>query len=571
MAKDIQAEVILDCVAAKNKGKKTPLTLEQWFQRKESSAFGLLDEMRRQIAARSFDKGALLRLRGTYSKSFTGTNYAPCFRPLDDWPDGADVIRVAPQRPNAAPAHAEPPSLDKAPVHDHWVAVVDEATGKTTYVKPSSGEVAPFRPAGAGSEEGGRAADWLVCHDTVFKVDYYYNKVTKVSTWSRPAVLPDSAISDEEFRKRVAKDPLQDRQVEADLRHRIARNPLYASQDRTTYVSMKDKGGLDTYLKGKPSYEALRDEDGEIENSKVGTVFVIQNGVIRETLWTHTSTESGGVVKTVSVPTKTVTLQNSNTIDSITASARLMFPYFCDLIETITKKTGGNPIIPGLKGLQRSGEKVVADYKGDASRMVDILRASIVYDTIPQALLGFHTIRNMAEDASFKELKALAEIKQRFKETPEERATDRGYKDINLQLVLPNSLVAELQITVRALAEIKEFDKIQGSSPDWVKSQAHHGSHRPYEVMRQLEALTPQQRDELLPDLGKGDLAGASGGRIYELATDLQYTMVQTTIPKAEAGEFLTEKDANYWRNQPVYLALDAWLDRLEKVKAERQ
>lgn len=114
--------------------------------------------------------------------------------------------------------------------------------------------------------------------------------------------------------------------------------------------------------------------------------------------------------------------------------------------------------IAPLKGEERAAEKVESDYGGDWSKLLDVVRGSIAVDTHEQ-------IREVVGKLTEAGLKLAKQPKDRF-----HKPTPVGYRDLLMNVELPNGIVGELQLHVKGMLEAKE----QG--------------HKPYEVMRSLFA-----------------------------------------------------------------------------------
>jgi hypothetical protein len=105
--------------------------------------------------------------------------------------------------------------------------------------------------------------------------------------------------------------------------------------------------------------------------------------------------------------------------------------------------TRGFLVIAPNKSEARAREKVSTDYKNDWTQLKDMVRGSIVVNTVAEVAEAFKN----AEAAG---LKFAAQPKDRFsKPTPE------GYRDLNTLVTLPSGILAELQFHVRELSDAK--------------------------------------------------------------------------------------------------------------------
>jgi len=113
--------------------------------------------------------------------------------------------------------------------------------------------------------------------------------------------------------------------------------------------------------------------------------------------------------------------------------------------------------IGSLKGAQRAKEKVEADYNGDWSQLRDMVRATISMPTMDG-------VRDAVAKLKEAGLELAQKPKDRFaKPTPE------GYRDLMAIVKLPNGMLAELQIHVKAM------------------TLAKNKGHKDYEVTRTLQ------------------------------------------------------------------------------------
>lgn len=111
-----------------------------------------------------------------------------------------------------------------------------------------------------------------------------------------------------------------------------------------------------------------------------------------------------------------------------------------------------------LKGKARAEEKVEKDYDGDWSQLRDMVRATIAVPSLLQVP------------------KVLADLKAAGLELAQQpknnlvKPLPGGYRDVNLILLLPNGMLAEMQVHVKPMTLAKEK------------------GHKPYEVTRSIEA-----------------------------------------------------------------------------------
>ncbi|MBI5497836.1 MAG: LysM peptidoglycan-binding domain-containing protein [Deltaproteobacteria bacterium] len=129
-------------------------------------------------------------------------------------------------------------------------------------------------------------------------------------------------------------------------------------------------------------------------------------------------------------------------------------------LEGLAARTGGQASVPGLKGRPRALEKVLADYGGDPTRLKDLARGMVVYDSPEAFARGLEDLRRTYPDAV---------IKDRFT-TP----TAEGYRDVIAHVPMQGTTV-EVQLQHRDVLAVKEGP-----------------GHRIYEQIRSLEARARQ-------------------------------------------------------------------------------
>ncbi|CAE7453374.1 Pclo [Symbiodinium pilosum] len=115
-------------------------------------------------------------------------------------------------------------------------------------------------------------------------------------------------------------------------------------------------------------------------------------------------------------------------------------------VSDLAANTNGTALIPGLKGY----------------RLTDIVRATILYDSIPDM---YHGLQAIDKDDSLR----IIEFNDRYQEH-----LDSGYRDLQLAVSI-NDMVCELQLNTHVMAFVKE-----------------HSGHRGFEVKRELVAAIAQ-------------------------------------------------------------------------------
>jgi hypothetical protein len=111
-----------------------------------------------------------------------------------------------------------------------------------------------------------------------------------------------------------------------------------------------------------------------------------------------------------------------------------------------------------IKKIERSDEKVKSDYKGDWSLLLDVVRATIAIDAI---------------DKIDEVMRVLRESGMVLARRPKDRFTnpaDNGFRNIHLNIRLPNGHIGELQVHVKPMLKATE------------------DTHKYYKVVREIEA-----------------------------------------------------------------------------------
>lgn len=136
--------------------------------------------------------------------------------------------------------------------------------------------------------------------------------------------------------------------------------------------------------------------------------------------------------------------QPSNNLDELYKQAEDADKELRKLATEIAKQTQGEPVLVRLKSRQRAAEKVNADYGGDASRVLDISRATIKFDTIDDLY------KALAKIDSSPNIKIIR-MKDRFLKPGSD-----GYRDLLLNLKMPNGFITELQLHLKQILAVKK-------------------------------------------------------------------------------------------------------------------
>lgn len=150
-----------------------------------------------------------------------------------------------------------------------------------------------------------------------------------------------------------------------------------------------------------------------------------------------------------------------------------------------------------LKGEKRAKEKVEADYGGDWSQLRDVVRATISVPGMANVTEALGHLKSVGIELAQKP-------KDRFS-----KPTDEGYRDLMTIVKLPNGMLAELQIHVKAMTLAKEK------------------GHKDYETTRSLVAKYGE------PPSDKWD---AGDRATFEAAVQAQRNLYDTVWTKASGG-----------------------------------
>ncbi|MDX2305509.1 MAG: DUF4157 domain-containing protein, partial [Microscillaceae bacterium] len=145
-------------------------------------------------------------------------------------------------------------------------------------------------------------------------------------------------------------------------------------------------------------------------------------------------------------------------VDQLYDQAKVADGELKSITKNITAETGGEPgfrpekINGGLKGRERALEKINKDYGGDASQLIDIAGAQIVFTKIDELYKALKKISQKATIVKFKD-----KIVSPY---------DSGYGDIKISLRMSNGHVVELKLLMKNIEEISSrehalYDKIR--------------------------------------------------------------------------------------------------------------
>jgi hypothetical protein len=173
---------------------------------------------------------------------------------------------------------------------------------------------------------------------------------------------------------------------------------------------------------------------------------------------------------------------------------------------SIAEATGGKPVIPGLKGRERALEKIATDYGGDASKITDLARSSIVYDRADDLYRALDKLQEQ-----YKVLR----VKDRLKAPLED-----GYRDVLVNVEMPNGHIAEMQFHLDEIMRVK-------NGP----------GHALYEEIRSTRAAAfRENRPHTAAELQKIEAAQEKSRKLYDDAAARAWAPVERGTSTAEAG-----------------------------------
>lgn len=158
---------------------------------------------------------------------------------------------------------------------------------------------------------------------------------------------------------------------------------------------------------------------------------------------------------------------------------------FDQSIIDIAREVGIGQMIAPLKSIGRAAEKVVIDYEGDASKIADLLRATIIVERYEDAGKVLSALVSKYGQDSISKIKnktgialegidaaTLAKVKD------QDRAGFGGYADVSLIVKTPSGVLAEVQINVPAMMAVKDAE-----------------GHKLYEAARQQPKDSERERE----------------------------------------------------------------------------
>lgn len=144
--------------------------------------------------------------------------------------------------------------------------------------------------------------------------------------------------------------------------------------------------------------------------------------------------------------------QNTNNMDQLYERAQIVHPNFEKEIKKLGKKYGAieSKVPESLKKRPRANKKVNMKYNGDASRLNDLVRATMIFKTqkaMNNAIRSFKTDHKAVVQQGLLDFKDEREIK--------DKGAGSGYTDVKLIFPFKNHNV-ELQMNVKAMQDLKD-------------------------------------------------------------------------------------------------------------------
>jgi hypothetical protein len=219
--------------------------------------------------------------------------------------------------------------------------------------------------------------------------------------------------------------------------------------------------------------------------------------------------------------------QKVGSLDQIYAQAREALPDFQSKVSQVASSTKGTPSFPpaptegggsgaggaldeddrlGLKGKNRANEKIAADYtdkdgNADVARLVDVVRGSVVYNTMEDLEAGKKAIAS--------KFKVVRE-KDRFQKGKDQD----GYRDVNYNLETENGHIAEVQLHLQQILDAKSGKGELGHN------EAGRSGHKIYEDLRVLEAKKKEGFPDIADPAQKAAQIESTDKRISELKAE---------------------------------------------------
>ncbi len=168
-------------------------------------------------------------------------------------------------------------------------------------------------------------------------------------------------------------------------------------------------------------------------------------------------------------------------------------------IQSAAGDAKGEAKIPPIKSLERAAEKVNKDFGGDWTQIADVIRGTIVANSVSGLDTAFDAIKSKVN---------VKRIKNRFKDPKE-----NGYRDMNLVVEVPKAkMLGEVQLHVAQIQEIKSgeehkvYERVQA-----IERSAKDGNYTADQLaeMKKLKAQSKQLYDDAWAKAVAADKGGA--------------------------------------------------------------
>lgn len=172
-------------------------------------------------------------------------------------------------------------------------------------------------------------------------------------------------------------------------------------------------------------------------------------------------------------------------------------PGFDASVSSIAAYVGGDAVLPPLKSHKASVEKIVSELGGKATGIKDVLRATVMVDSIAQARDALAALRQ-----TFEVVGPVRETLLAGKSTGAD-----GYRDIKANVRI-GEIVAEIQINTKAMIAAKDGLDFKGGP-----------GHRLYEQIRAITRAAERENRELTPtEVSRVNALRAESKAVYDEA-----------------------------------------------------
>ncbi|WP_413113326.1 RelA/SpoT domain-containing protein [Thaumasiovibrio sp. DFM-14] len=193
--------------------------------------------------------------------------------------------------------------------------------------------------------------------------------------------------------------------------------------------------------------------------------------------------------------------QRHSEFDALYANAQRAQAELGTLVNEIGMLSQATPIIPPVKSTERAQAKIAQELNGEAAKITDLARATLVAKDINGIVTAFEILGKDAE---------ILQVKNRFKSP-----APSGYRDLKVLVRLPKSQhIAEVQIHLNAIAEIKSGEE-----------------HEVYQQVQHIERIAASE------SRGLNDLEQAKIARLRQYSQTLyQFAWQQYLQPSTMAS-----------------------------------